>query len=511
MTTAFSRPESPGPKSSLLARAGSLLPALIIGWIGFFWTTRFGLGLENDSPSFTIPVREALAGREFIIIHHPPLFPAFIYMLAASGGISVMKAALAVQFAALTLLITAVWCQLYWSLKNVLAAGIGSICLAVSFPVTELAGWFGDDLLGTAWTVWTLVFLYRYLKNQEKRCWLWAAVLGGALALLTRFAGFAVVWTVSMVVWFSRGKPWGRDFFRALGAGFIMCLPCGLHVMFNSLAHGNATDRTFSWNGLQWDRVRQALETVASWHLPAFVTTWHTGLLLVIMAIAFLIRTHRAKPKNTDIELLLTIYTAFFALSLLFYIAVIGTFDFGLALDTRTLLPLVPCSMVFLTIIAAEIWGILPRLRFILIAIFALYLGFSWRRSACLYAAYGILGRGPSAPTYTQSSLGNFLKAQEKQILVTNNPSFLYNLTGREAIPFPVTRSMLTNKTQDVTAETTALQKLAIHRPGVFFVVFDTSDNEFRISWPAVAGQNIMTRCFNDYFVSVYTIKPPSL
>jgi 4-amino-4-deoxy-L-arabinose transferase-like glycosyltransferase len=511
MTTAALKQEAPGLKSPLLACAGSLMPALIIGWIGLFWTTRFGLGLTNDSPSYTMPVREALAGREFIIIHHPPLFPALIYVVAASGGIAVMKAALVVQFAALTLLITAVWCQLYWSLKNVLAAGIGSVCLAVCFPITEIAGWVGDDLLGTAWTVWTLAFLYRYLQNPETRCWLWTAMLGGALALLTRFAGFAVVWTVSMVVWFSRGKPWGQDFFRALGAGVIMCLPCGLHLLANSVAYGHATDRTLTWNGLQWDRVRQALETVACWHLPTLVATWPTGLLLVIMVTAFLIRTHRAKPKNTNLELLLIIYAAFFALSLVFYLAVIGASDFGLALDNRTLLPLVPCSIVFATIVAAEIWRIRPGLRFILIAFFALYLGFSWRRSASLYAAYGVLGRGQCAPTYTQSNLGNFLRAHKEKIFITNNPSFLYNLTGQEAIPFPVTRSLLTNKTQDVTAETTALQKLAINRPGALFVVFDISDNEFRLSWPAVAGHNIVTRCFNDYFVSVYTIKPPSL
>jgi hypothetical protein len=405
----------------------------------------------------------------------------------------------------------AVWCQLYWSLESALAAGLGSVCLAVSFAVTEYAGSVGDDLLGTAWAMWTLAFLCRYLRDQEKRCWLWAAVLGGALALLTRFAGFTAVWTVSTVVWFSRGRPWGRDFFRALCTGIVMCLPCGLHIMANGLAHGNATDRTFTWNGMQWDRLRQALVTLASWHLPTFVATWYAGLFLAVTAIAFLIRTHLDKPKNKDVEISLTVCATFFALSLLFYLTAIAASDFWLALDTRTLLPLVPCSIVFVIIAAAEVWRALPRLRFILIAVFVLYLGFSWRRSASLYASYGVLGRGHCAPTYTQSNLACFLRAHENQVFVTNNPPFLYNLTGQEAIPLPATRSLLTNRAPDkLQEETTALQKMAVDRPGVFFVIFDMPDTPFRISWSIVGRNNTVTRCFNDYFVSVYTIKRPA-
>jgi hypothetical protein len=275
--TLVSKGDDPSPTAH--AAWLGLAAALSLSLVGFFLSTRHGMGLGNDSRAFIGPALAHLRGEASINLHHPPLFPWLIWAVAALTGSDVMEAVRSIQLFATVAIIVGVWWPLRWALPDrPCVAGAAAVLTATSFPIIEFSGNVGSDQLGAAFAVWTLGLLARHLATAGGDWrWLGGCVFVAALAFLNRFAAFGLVLSVSTVLWLHRGKPFGRDFLWGLGAGLVMVTPCVLNLLGNITATGHATTREIVWNGIPWDRIGESLRTLSLWFLPNALALWRWG------------------------------------------------------------------------------------------------------------------------------------------------------------------------------------------------------------------------------------------
>lgn len=494
----------PGPWAGLAAALG-------VGLASFFLSTRHGMGLGNDSWAFTLPALAQLRGESVVSLHHPPLLGWLIWAVSAASGSDVVDAARVIQLVATVALITGVHWQLRWALpQRPHAAAAAALLTALCFPIVEHEGNVGSDLLGAAFAVWALGLLARHLAAAAGWRWLGACVVVAALALLNRFAAFGLVFSISVVLWLHRGRPLGRDFAIALGAGFVMVAPCALFLAGNMAVTGHATTRQIVWNGIPWDRIRQSLGELSLWYLPNRLAGWPAALGLVLAAaVALWLSRERWRAAPATRALLATL-AGFGLANLVFLVAAISLVEYGLALDSRMLLPCVPVSLAF-GVLAADLFSMTSRLRCAagLVILFFL-VGLGAHRAGSLVASYHVLGRGHLNVTTQQSRLPDFVHAHPEATFVTNNPPYFFNLTRIVGVAVPAEYSILTNlRDPGFDAEVAALRARLRGRAPVFFVVFDTTDVETRVPASRLLAGDRFARVLNDYFVAVYRFVPP--
>lgn len=488
----------------------------LVAWIGlafavalslglFFATTRHGPGLGNDSWAFTGPALGRLQGFEFHSLHHPPLYGWLVWWGARFGGMDVMDAVRFIQLFALLALLAGTWWLLRRSFPDQGAAPAAAVLLlAVCFPIVEHAGNVGSDLLGAAFAVWALAFLTHYLDAEAGGTWLGPALATGALALLNRFAGFGVALGISTVLWLRRDRPFGRDLLSAPAAGFVMVLPVALVLLRNTVIHGRATTREVVWNGIPWDRVREALTTLSLWYLPSPLARWFIGLALLLGLGAWFVTAHCAAKASDRVRALFATQGGFMAANFIFLIAVIAWVDFDLTLDSRTLLSCISSSVALSVGLASLVpAGRIGRVA--LLVLFLFVLGNNARRSASLVASYSVLGKGHHALTYRQSGFADFVHAHPGGKFVVNNPPFFFNLTRVLPVEFPLERSILTNRPNlRLAAELDALRSRLRGPEPAYLVVFNFVDQPGRVPAARLVEPDRFTRVFNDHFVAIY-------
>lgn len=486
-----------------------LSAALTLAFCHFHLTTKHGIGLGNDSLAFTGPALAYLAGEESVSLHHPPLFGWLLAGVAKLTGLDVTEAAVVLQFLSLVGLISGVWCQLRWSLPAQPGASAwAALTVATAYPVVEHAGNLGSDLLGAALAVWALGMLVRHTSASGGIRTLAPCLVLAALSLLNRFAGFGVVLAIAVFLWLHRGKPWGRDLLVAIGTGFVMVFPCSLHLIANAIKHGQATSREIGWNGIPWDRIQESLATLARWYVPQAFSSWAIGFALLAGA-AIWFRITRGKSATPALRNHLLIVTIFFSVNMVFLICVISLTDHWLALDSRTLLPALPATLIAGVLLAQLTPAAWSGRKFLIVTASALFFGINLHRTMSLVASYQVLGRGHTGVNYRHSSLPDFVHLHYTAAFATNNPPWFFNLTRCEALPLPTTFNLFSNRPNPAAdSEVEVLRSQLRAKPEAFLVLFEQNDNPCRISPTRLTVGENWTRVLHEPFVSVFKYSP---
>jgi hypothetical protein len=193
-----------------------------------------------------------------------------------------------------------------------------------------------------------------------------------------------------------------------------------------------------------------------------------------------------------------------------FLITTISLADFDLSLDSRTLLPCVPASVVLAVLsghfVSTPTW---PRRLAALLA-FLFLVGLNAHRSGSLVASYSVLGKYHLNISTAQSTLPDFVHAHPDATFITNDPPYFFNLTRTMCLQVPAEYSILTNRRDpDFEAKVAALRTRLRSRKPDYLVVFDVMDVKTR--WPAqrLMDGDRFERVLNDYFVSIYRFAPP--
>ncbi len=322
--------------------------------------TRWGIGASPDSVFYLGAARNLLAGKGYSLpsveggnsplTHLPPLYASLLAVLTKAG----LDIGLAARGLNAALFGVGIW----------LAGGLINRWSPTMARWLPLAGGFwlftAPHLLEIHLMAWSeplflfigtvgLVILGRHLEHPQPGLLLASAALIG-LALLTRYAGAALIATGIFGLLLLSVQPLSRRLQDSILFGIVSLAPFGLWLLRNMILAGTATGRQIVFHPPGKSHLFQALTTTASWFLvPASASLWlKLGVvavagLAIIGGLVWQVECRRtSRPRITSVgripgEIrLLALFVPVYALFLLFSLSFL---DANTPLDGRILSP----------------------------------------------------------------------------------------------------------------------------------------------------------------------------
>lgn len=419
--------------------------------------TRWGVGLSPDSAIYIGAARNLLDGNGFSVSSYPGEFtlvtqypPLFLALLAAIGLFEVdpvngARWLNALLFAANVFLVGNL---VGVDGKTAWAPVFASFLMMTSVISLKIHSMAWSEPLFIFLVFLALFLLVKYLENQQVSL-LVAASLTGALAVLTRYAGVAVVVTGVLAIFILSKETWKKRSQEAVIFFLISTVPLILWVARNLAVAETATAREIAFHPITLGHLEAALDSVSTWLFPGINSSLErTSLLIVLVLLMSIFLLARREKNQTGVKarreghervsLLLTIFIGMYGLML---VGVISFLDAYMPIDNRYLYPVYVATLVLavcLTSRFAHVFAgkLLVRGSFIVLCLFfsGFYLtqGTSW-----LLFSYNH-GIGYSSRSWKESKLMARVKALEPRTSVfTNAPDAIYLLTGRPAYILP--------------------------------------------------------------------------
>lgn len=430
----------------------SLLLLALIGAGLLLAATRWGVGLSPDSAVYVAAARNYNQGLGLTVpfgseingplAHHAPFYPLLLGLLARPGPDPLDGAR---------------WLQLLLFAANILLAGALLWLLHPGRPVWALAAAFFllispalFSLHSMAWTEALFLFLSfagfaclaLFLERGNWPLLLLTALCLG-LALLTRYAGAALLATAVFALFLYPNRPWRARLIHTLLFGFLAGLPFLLWLLHSRGSGG--TIRTLFFHPIGREQLQQGLNSVVGWFLipDSLPTVVKLGLLAALLlplgASLFLIYRQRGeRPLSHPLLWLLLLFTLIYPAFLLFSISF---FDANTPLDDRILSPLHVALLLLLIHAIATLWQTASRPRWQLAPLLALALllavGQIRQSAAWLRQGYQ-QGIGFNSLAWQQSPLIQAIaELDEATLLFANAPEPINIHTGRPVLRLP--------------------------------------------------------------------------
>ena len=379
------------------------------------------------------------------IVHYPPLYPAFLAILAFLGlepfaGARwlnvILFGANAVVAGGIAFGVTRRW------KGAAAAAGL----MITAFPLAQSHTMAWSEPLFIFLELWVWLFLIDYFRSSAPRSLLCAAV-AAALAALTRYVGVAIILAGSTAL-LMLGERARRQ--RVTEAGlFFSCssLPLLFWMARNWSLAGSTTNRTLGFHFVEMNRLAAVSETILSWFLgwrpsAATSTLWLGSLFLLAVVVALQRKEGKsAKPCLADfhsVPKLMLLSVGFYLCVLLASIVIL---DDQTPVDSRILAPVYP-ALIFLgfglAAPALDRWRETTGSRWLPYAMVLLLLGFqsvpTWRWLQLTHSE----GMGYASRIWRNSHLLQQVKALgPSAVIFTNAPDLLYTVLGRSAYMIP--------------------------------------------------------------------------
>jgi len=459
------------------------IAVLVMAMLGIsvvIYATPFGIGSSPDSVVYLVGARNLANGAGFSlpsidggmtpITHHAPFY-AFILSIGEWLGIAALEWARILNsllFAGNILLIYQIvrdagaesplefktgsqpypfnlFARRLWKL---LAAGL------------MLSAYFLVEIHSMAWTEALFIFLFLtgvlalgvYLHQPTSRH-LWMASLATALALLTRYAGLAIVAAFGLAILLFARQEIRKRLQHALLFGLVSLAPLAFWLLRNSQVAGTAANRELVFHPIERGQAAQAITTISSWLLvpldapllvKAVVIALFSLTILYLLYLKFRSKlAEEAHPVSTGFKLsgiilvmliFVPVYLAFLALSLSF-------FDANTPLDGRILSPVYISALVIVAYLFLQI-RLSSRLQ-------RLALSGSWilaliiilvnsRQSIANIQASHLNGIGFDSPRWRESELiASLADFPPNLAVISNSPEPILLYTDRPAISLP--------------------------------------------------------------------------
>lgn len=371
----MSMPDFPLPQPGLRAGYGRFLFALLLlaltGALLLLTVTRWGVGLSPDSAVYVAAARNLSQGAGLTVpfgseinaplAHHAPFYPM---LLALWGwiGVDPMLGARWGQTLLFAVNIALVGALLWRLLPEQKGWGLAAAFFTlIAPPLFALHSMAWTEALFLFLGFAGFAFLSAFLQRATWSLLLLAAVSLG-LALLTRYAGVALVGTAVAALLFLPTHPWRARFSHAFLFALVATLPFLLWLLRSR--SGGDSIRAFSFHPASRAQIQQGLNTIVGWFLipdtlPTLLKLALLSLLLLAFGAALTIhyRGQRGQrplrqlfpPLLLLLFLFAFIYPAFLLLSISF-------FDANTPLDNRILSPLYVTFLVLLVYAVALVW-----------------------------------------------------------------------------------------------------------------------------------------------------------
>lgn len=448
-------PESlPTPLSGRAINGRFPLSLLLLALIGaglLLAATRWGVGLSPDSAVYVAAARNYNQGLGLTVpfgseingplAHHAPFYPLLLGLLAWPGPDPLDGAR---------------WLQLLLFAANILLAGALLWLLHPGRSVWALAAAFFllispalFSLHSMAWTEALFLFLgfagFACLALfLERGSWplLALATCCLGLAMLTRYAGAALLATAALALFLYPNRHWRARLLHTVLFAFLSGLPFFLWLL---RSRDGGAIRTLSFHPIGREQLQQGLNSVVGWFLipDSLPTLVKLGLLAALLlplgAALFLIYREREKrPLPHPLLWLLLLFTFIYPTFLLFSISF---FDANTPLDDRILSPLYVALLLLLIYAIATLWQTVsrPRGRLVALLALALLLAVGQIRQSCAWLWQGYQqGIGFNSLTWQNSPLIQAIaELDEETLLFANAPEPINIHTGRPVLRLP--------------------------------------------------------------------------
>ena len=304
-------------------------------------TSTYGIGVSAESETYIDAARNFAAGRGLSVpaadgsltplTQHAPLY-AWLLGVAARFGLDPVDGArwlAAVSFGALALLAGLALRTL--SKRTWLPPLVAGLVVCSVAPLNISLTALSESVFLVT-TLGALLLLERYLRSGEARL-LAAAALVCALALLTRYAGAALLASGTAVL-LRYDAPARRRISAAVFA-VLGCAPAALWALYTTLRTGNPVHRELALHPVGPLDALAAAQTVSTWLLPAAAPE---ALRLAVLGMSFGWLAAVAYRARAGIACRL--FLAFAAAYLLLIAAAKSLFDHAIPMDDRILSPL---------------------------------------------------------------------------------------------------------------------------------------------------------------------------
>ncbi len=440
-----------------------LLSALaVLGGVVLLLATHWGIGTSPDSIVYITGARSLLIGQGFSlprgatfepITHHAPLYSA---LLAAIGlvGLDPLEGARGLNvflFGANILLIGLMIARVTRSARWLPVLGSFLGLTSLTMLTVHVMAWTEPTFIFFSLLVFWL--LTTYLENSKRSILVGAAFLL-SLALLTRYAGMALVVTgVLGLVLFSQ-KPFVKRLVDGLAFGLLSSLPLGLWLLRNKMVAGTAANRDLLFHPVGRTHLWQATDTISSWLLipstaPGWIklSLWSGMVLLLVALLGWVYRQQKLQHGQslltfaTHLPVLVRLLLLFLIIYSAFLVVSISFLDANTPLDDRILSPVYVAGSILSMVLLHHLWGLIGQIRLLQVGVVIALLIFSavylFRGLETVRVSY-LQGLGFSSLAWQQSELlAHVRRLPAGKPIFTNSPEAIYLYTDKPARPMP--------------------------------------------------------------------------
>ncbi len=332
----------------------ALLPLAAIAVLGCglqLYATHWDIGVNNDSVLFIDAARNLAAGRGFVVstdgapkrlTHHPPLYPGVLALgtHAAHSTLAMARWFHALVFGAI---IFSVGAMLLLEGAGTPLALVAALFVCLDPFLLQLHAYAWTEPFFILLVIWGLGLLAAHIRDPSPLVLVGATALL-ALAVLTRYAGFAFVGAGALVLLLLERGSLSRRLGSAL---FVLAggsLPMLAWLGWNAALTGSPANRALLFHPMGVRHVVQLGWTTFGWTLPLDMRLRHWLPVVALSAGALLWGVAGRvdlRRRDAPVSVLVVCSCAY-----LTFLALASTFvDAGIEFDERRLAPVFPLAV----------------------------------------------------------------------------------------------------------------------------------------------------------------------
>lgn len=451
-------------------------------------SSRWGLGVTHDSIFYLSNAKNLIEnnglqwsasdGSLQLLTHFPPLY-SFAIAFFMTIGLSALQAAtwLAAILMGLNVF-TAGFLIYYFSQSKIL-----SILAAIAFAVSVVFINLNLIALSEPLFIWLVLcsigFLGVYFERSSLRSLLVAAFFA-ALALLTRYAGIAVIATGFLAIAVIEKSPIRKRIGLLLTYLVVSLTPFTLWTVRNRILAGSMTNRTFVYHSLEWGNRKLGFETISGWFtwspMPYKITIAISGFFLVVIFLWWLylgwklVLPQRTAPQKISGLRVVFVFITFSLVYLACVLFSLAFFDASIRLDNRILSPVYIAFLCALFLM----FGCLPvRWQWVGGIIFTLLIMLNLPATITSLTDFRENGKGFTGKSWAESqTVENIRNAPAESVIYSNQGLALHFLTGKPIYEIPEKMDVVRNGERANYKSELDLMKERLSNPGAFIVWF---------------------------------------
>jgi len=326
----------------------SIITSLIFG-LGCLWiaSSQWGIGYDPDSIIYEDVAESVFAGYgisrfdfatgdRYPMTNFPPMYPLVLGILAQIFGTVAGSA---------RLLNTALWGLLWLIVYQWIRRDHQSHTIAWAGASLLMFNLFIFQVFGTSWSeplflvlgfsgLWLVV---SYQQDDKWRYLIGAGVLF-ASAILTRYAGVALVATASLMLLVASDKTWRKRLLSIVILGMVSGFPLLIWLLRNISLRGDVANRDVGLTLVGLPQLETAIQTVGSWLLPIPELTVNL-VVIGLMSLLILWTFARIYQSHNENDLVIRIMRWWIVIYLLFIVTSFTLLDPRIPFNYRILLP----------------------------------------------------------------------------------------------------------------------------------------------------------------------------